>query len=305
MKRTWRAMVAGAAIWALAAGILSAQALSSYAWYAQVAAVDEQASSIKVTTQTREAVRLYIGDYMPGDKLMLVWVPIEGESDTVLYAPKYETMEGIEQGYILPVDFVSADLDTGLLTFQIPVSDSVLSSIASVQPGDWIKVITPMQQAQDVPRLASAERAEKPDLKPPPKPWELLTEVWGMAEKPDLKPPPKPEPEPTADGADAPAGEGLTGTWAVEVETFVAGNLVDYECTWIQQDFFLAGRCGGPLGDAEATGMVSENEVSFQFSLDVMGIQMDFIHVGALEGDAVEGKVTVYGGTSDFTATRK
>ena len=123
------------------------------------------------------------------------------------------------------------------------------------------------------------------------------------AEKPDLKPPPKPEPEPSGDRADAPEGEGLTGTWAVE--TFVAGNLVDYECTWVQQDFFLAGRCGGALGDAEATGMVQDTEVSFQFSLDVMGIQMDFIHSGELEGDAIEGQVTVYGGTSDFTATRK
>ena len=64
-------------------------------------------------------------------------------------------MEGIDEGYILPVDFVSADLDAGLLTFQIPLSESVFSSMGSVQPGDWIRVTTPMQQAQDVPRLAA------------------------------------------------------------------------------------------------------------------------------------------------------
>ena len=74
----------------------------------------------------------------------------------MLYAPKYETMEGIDEGSILPVDFVSADLDANLLTFRIPVPDSVLCSIASVQPGTWIKVTTPMQQAPDVPSLASA-----------------------------------------------------------------------------------------------------------------------------------------------------
>ena len=278
MKRKWRATAASAAIWALAVGIFSAQAPRSYTWYAQVAAVDPTATSITVTAQTREAVRLYVGDYMPGDKLMLVWVLIEGESDTVLYAPKYETMEGIDEGYILPVDFVSADLDADLLTFRIPVPDSVLSSIASVQPGDWIKVTTPMQQAQDVPSLASAEPAEKPDLKPPPKP----------------------------ERAPADEGTGLTGTWTVS--TFVAGNPVDYECTLFQQDFVLAGTCGGQggqFGEAAVTGMFLNDEVTFQYSFDVEGVELEFSHVGVLEGDALKGKVTVDGGTSDFTATRK
>ena len=278
MKRKWRATAASAATWALAVGIMSAQAPRSYTWYAQVAAVDQTAKSIVVTAQTREAVGLYVGDYMPGDKLMLVWVPIEGESDTVLYAPQYETMDGIDEGYILPVDFVSADPDADLLTFRIPVPDSVLSSIASVQPGNWIKVTTPMQQAQDVPSLTSAEPAEKPDLKPPP--------------------PPEPEPDPS-EGAPASEETGLTGTWAVSA--LVSGNLVDYDCTLFQQELILSGTCSGPFGEADVTGMVSDGEVAFQFSANTMV----FSHVGMQEGDTLKGELTVYGVTSDFTATRK
>ena len=77
-----------AAACALGAGMLSAQEARSYAWYAELVAVDQGAKTMTVKAQTREAVNRYVGNYEPGDKLMLTWVPVEGEANTIIYTPK-------------------------------------------------------------------------------------------------------------------------------------------------------------------------------------------------------------------------
>ena len=165
-----------------------------------------------VKAQTREAVNRYIGNYEPGDKLMLTWVPVEGEVDTISYTPKYEVTRGIEDGYILPAEFVSADTDNNSLTFRTSVPDGMLASIAGVQAGQWIRVTAPMHQPEEIAVLTSAVAAERPNLKPPP-------------------PPPMPEPAETGPGrtpaADQPvagAGGAATGIWAVSAT--VGGNPV-------------------------------------------------------------------------------
>ena len=101
---------------------------------------------------------------------MLTWVPVEGEADTIIYTPKYEVMKGIEDGYILPAEFVSADTDNNSLTFRTSVPDGMLASIAGVQAGQWIRVTAPMHQPEEIALLTSAVAAERPNLVPPPPP---------------------------------------------------------------------------------------------------------------------------------------
>ena len=91
-----------AAACALGAGMLSAQEARSYAWYAELVAVDQAAKTMTVKAQTREAVNRYIGNYEPGDKLMLTWVPVEGEADTIVYTPKYEVRGGLRTATSCP-----------------------------------------------------------------------------------------------------------------------------------------------------------------------------------------------------------
>ena len=159
-----------AAACALGAGMLSAQEARSYAWYVELVAVDQAAKTMTVTAQTREAVNRYVENYEPGDKLMLTWVPVEGEADTIIYTPKYEVMRGIEDGYILPAEFVSADTDNNSLTFRTSVPDGMLASIAGVQAGQWIRVTSPMHQPEEIAVLTSAVAAERPNLQPLPMP---------------------------------------------------------------------------------------------------------------------------------------
>ena len=272
------------AVCALGAGMLSAQEARSYAWYAELVAVDQAAKTMTVTALTREAVNRYVGNYEPGDKLMLTWVPVESEADTIIYTPKYEVMKGIEDGYILPAEFVSADTDNNSLTFRTSVPDGMLASIAGVQAGQWIRVTVPMHQPEEIAVLTSAVAAERPNLQPPP---------------------PMPEPparrgrgRAAADPPVAGAGGQATGTWAVSAT--IGGNPVTSDCALFQAAAMLTGTCGGELGEGEVT-----DEVTFRYTVDFNGQDLEFVYSGTLDGDAMTGTVSVFGTMGEFTASRQ
>ena len=275
-----------AAACALGAGMLSAQEARSYAWYAELVAVDQAAKTMTVTALTREAVNRYVGNYEPGDKLMLTWVPVEGEADTIIYTPKYEVMKGIEDGYILPAEFVSADTNNNSLTFRTSVPDGMLASIAGVQAGQWIRVTVPMHQPEEIAVLTSAVAAERPNLQQQP-------------------PPPMPEPparrgrgRAAADPPVAGAGGPATGTWAVSAT--IGGNPVTSDCALFQAAAMLPGTCGGELGEGEVT-----DEVTFRYTVDFNGQDLEFVYSGTLDGDAMTGTVSVFGTMGEFTASRQ
>jgi hypothetical protein len=285
------AVTACAAALAISAGIVGAQGARSYAWYGELVGVDKAAKTITVKAQVREAVGRYVGEYKPGDKLMLTWVPIKGEADTVIYAPKYEVMKGIDEGYLLPVEFVSADTANKSLTFKTQVSDAVLQSIGSVAPGKWIKVVTPMQQPKEIAALTTAAAAEKPDLKPPP---------------PPPPPPPADGGRGRGRGGAAPAaagGAGLPGTWTIEAS--LAGNAISQDCTFAVDGAKVAGKCSSQLGDAEVTGDVDGNNVKFQYNVSVGGNDLQFVYAGTMDGTKMKGTMTVFGMSADFTGTKK
>src|SRR3954463_1066086 len=137
---------AAVALCAAGAGVLDAQAPRSYTWYAELASIDQGTKTITVKVQIRDGVTGYVGGYKPGDKLMLTWVPIKGEADTVIYAPKYEVMKGIDEGYILPVEFVAAGVRNHTSTVKSAPPPAVLQAVQAVPAGKWIKVVTPMKQ---------------------------------------------------------------------------------------------------------------------------------------------------------------
>src|ERR1700676_3672166 len=87
---------------AVTAQTIGAQTARSFTWYGELVSVDQGGKTITVKAQIRDAVTRYLDDYKPGDKLMLTWVPVKGETDTVIYAPKVEVMKGIDEGYIFP-----------------------------------------------------------------------------------------------------------------------------------------------------------------------------------------------------------
>jgi len=276
------APLAGAAAAVFATSLLGAQATRSYTWYAELVSVDRSAKTLTAKALVRDAVNSYVSGYKPGDKLMLTWVPVKGEADTVIYAPRYEVMKGIDEGYILPVEFVSADRENRTLTFRSPIPDLLIESLASLQPGRWIKVTSPLQQPRETATLVSAAAAERPDLKPPPP-------RSGRAR-----------------GQNAAAGTaGLAGTWTITAT--LDGNPATTDCTVVQEGSTLTGTCTSRLGQSSLAGAAADGQVTFQYRVNVNGADLEFSYAGTIEpnGRAMKGTVTAFGSTSDFSAVRK
>jgi hypothetical protein len=61
------------------------------------------------------------------------------------------------------------------------------------------------------------------------------------------------------------------------------------------------------LGDADVTGEVTGNQVKFGYQVDFNGTPLSFEYAEALEtsGKSMKGALSVFGMTSDFTATKQ
>lgn len=146
----------------------------TYVWFGELVSVDDAAKAVTVKVPFKAAVASYVGSFKPGEKIMVTWDMIETlEADAVLHVAKYEVSKGskVDFGYILPGEFVSADASAKALTFKAMVPDNALASIKSVQPGNVIKVTSPMSQPTDTAMIASIEgTAGRPSLTPRPRP---------------------------------------------------------------------------------------------------------------------------------------
>jgi hypothetical protein len=190
-------------------------------------------------------------------------------------------MKGIDEGYILPVEFVSADPAQHTLTVKTTIPDTILQSLKSLGPGQWIKVTSPMQQPKDVATLTTAARSGKPDLKPPP--------------------PPAPPAATTSDGMRGGRRSDLSGKWMLDAT--LAGNPLSNECTLQQEGQKIKGSCIGPRGSGEITGEVAGDMVTLSFGMG----GYELVYTGTLEagGSSMKGSVSIAGVSGDFSGTKQ
>lgn len=59
------------------------------------------------------------------------------------------------------------------------------------------------------------------------------------------------------------------------------------------------------MGRASSTGEVNFDEVTFRYTVDFMGQDLEFVYSGTLDGDAITGTVSVFGTMGEFTASRQ
>ena len=105
----------------------------------------------------------------------------------------------------------------------------------------------------------------------------------------------------------------VSGSWAVMGE--LAGNgggLFTAACTLQQKDDKLTGVCKRASGDANATGHVTDQGLSFQYDIDRQGATLTFRFDGTLDkaGTEISGQVFVTnpgapGLEGKFTATKQ
>jgi hypothetical protein len=297
MKRTQKypAAFLAALMCASVATVASAQT-RTWNWYAEMVSVDQAAKAMTVKAQIAPPVANYLKDYKAGDRVVLVW-NVEGakggDADAVILVAKPDDMKVVDVGYITRVDFVAGDPAAKTLTFKTVVPDAVLTSIASVQPGSWIKVSAPMEQPGTGVTLTAAAAASKPAPRPP-KPVTPLAAAdggggRGGAAAPSVKP-----------------NGGISGNWSLTMS--LGGNTLASVCELAQDGEALGGTCSAMGGDKTAvTGSVKGNTVTFSFTASLAGNDLDLAHTGTLDaaGTKMTGTVSVFGMEAEFTGTKK
>ena len=157
-------LVATAAHVALAQGAQSG-AKRTYVWFAELVSFDTSAKTMTVKGAVNEAVAKYIDRFKPGQHIVLVWTAdnAKPESGPVRYIESYEAMKGsnVDQGYILPAEFVSADAAARTITFRATVPAAAVQTLTAIQPGRSIASTTPMSQPSETAVIASIEISDR------------------------------------------------------------------------------------------------------------------------------------------------
>jgi hypothetical protein len=97
----------------------------------------------------------------------------------------------------------------------------------------------------------------------------------------------------------------VTGKWAFAVETAAGSGTPTM--TFKQDGEKLTGHYSGQLGEADLTGTVKGQAISFAFSGEAQGTKIDAEYSGTIDSkDAMKGKVTLVGlGEGTWTAKRQ
>lgn len=149
-----------------AAPIAFAQATPSagkrtYVWFGELVSFDSAAKAMTVRTATNEAVQKYLDRFKPGQHIVLMWTAdnLKPETGPVRYIETYETMKSsnVNQGFILPVEFVSGDAAGRTVTFKAAVPEAAAQAVSAIQAGRSIKVTAPMSQPSETADIASIE----------------------------------------------------------------------------------------------------------------------------------------------------
>lgn len=119
-----------------------------------------------------EAVAKYLDRFKPGQRIVLVWTADNTKPETgpLRYIEAYETMKGsgVNQGYILPAEFVAADAAARTITFKTTVPEAGIQTLTAIQPGGSIGVTTPMNQPSEAAVIASIAASDRPQPTLPP-----------------------------------------------------------------------------------------------------------------------------------------
>lgn len=135
----------------------------SYAWSGEVVMYDEKGKTVTVKAPYLEHINRYIGEFTRGDKVVLNWAtPRPGETEGVRYVGRYDATSGAKWGYVLPVEFVTADTAERRLTFTVAVPSKALKALKKVPSGGWIKVTTPFDQPNETAAIVAVEASTEP-----------------------------------------------------------------------------------------------------------------------------------------------
>lgn len=152
----------------------------TYVWFADLVSFDSAAKTMTAKSAVNEAVAKYLDRFKPGQRIVLVWTADNAKSETgpIRYIEAYETMKGsgVNLGYILPAEFVTADAAARTVTFKTTVPETAIQALTAIRPGRSIAVTTPMSQPSEAAVIASIAASDHPQPTLPPKTSEAAQE---------------------------------------------------------------------------------------------------------------------------------
>ena len=197
-------------------GTLAAQTTGqSFGWYAELVSFDQAGQTVTARAPIAEHVARYVGDFAPGERIVLVWSQYDAEGDVIRYVERAESMAATS-GYLVPVEYVSSDAEGRTLTFATPVSDGAAGALAAAAPG------TPFRGGS---RMVD------------PAPSAAVVSVA-------LNRTPKPRPEPVV-VAEVLVWDGIDVVGAWELKTNLMGNALTLNCAFTQEGPELGGTASG------------------------------------------------------------
>jgi hypothetical protein len=99
-------------------------------------------------------------------------------------------------------------------------------------------------------------------------------------------------------------GVNVTGKWVLDVQTDAGSGTPTI--TLKQDGDKLTGHYSGQLGEAELTGTIKGNDITFGFSGDLGGTAGKVVYTGTVEKDTMKGSVDLAGmATGTFTGKKQ
>jgi len=101
----------------------------------------------------------------------------------------------------------------------------------------------------------------------------------------------------------AAAASGVAGTWNLSFDAM--GRPATPKVTLAVADGAVTGTYAGRIGEFPLTGTTSDNQVTFDVELDMMGTKVKMQFTGTVDGDTMAGNVDMAGqAASAFKGTR-
>ena len=130
-----------------------------YVWTSRLVSLDLAEQVVAVSAPVEEHVFRYIDRFSEGDGVVLIWAPGEqGAVEAIRYLELRE-QSTLHHGYILPVEFISADATGQRINFKTKVPPRTISTLASMQPGNRIKVTSLFDQPGETAAILTVEPA--------------------------------------------------------------------------------------------------------------------------------------------------
>ena len=128
-----------------------------YVWPGEVVAYHRSESEATVSAPAESHVFRYVDRFAEGDAVVLIWAPGQNDEVTaVRYLEHRDADLALDHGYVLPVEFVSADADRQRVTFRTKLP-AEFGTEESMQPGHPIRVTSPFEQKGETATILSVE----------------------------------------------------------------------------------------------------------------------------------------------------